>query len=142
LANGLLPVLGEKVAEPDEGASMLRKPETKSTEHTLKHARRLRQDMTGPERILWGELRGKRFAGWTFRRQAPLGHYIVDFLCRPIRLVIEIDGDSHIGRFEQDQSRQEWLHSQGYSVVRFSNDDVLKELDSVLAAIERILPHP
>jgi very-short-patch-repair endonuclease len=105
----------------------------------FQRARRLRSEMTGPERILWSELRDRRFAGWKFRRQVPLGPYVVDFYCHNLRLIIEIDGDSHIDRFQQDQAREDWLRLQGYSILRSSNDDVLKDLDNILAALERFI---
>jgi very-short-patch-repair endonuclease len=79
--------------------------------------------MTVSERRLWSHLRRRQVEGWKFRRQAPIGDYIVDFLCIAAKLVVELDGSSHNEtRSEYDQCRQEWLESQGYTVLRFSSD--------------------
>lgn len=81
-------------------------------------ARELRNGATMPERILWRQLaRGQ--AGAKFSRQMPLGPYFADFLCRELRLVIELDGPSHDLRPEHDATRDAWMHSQGYRVLRF-----------------------
>ncbi len=101
-------------------------------------ARELRRSMTLPEGLLWQALR-KRPNGLKFRRQHPLAPYIVDFYCPISRLVIEIDGESHgMGeRAAHDARRDRWLNEQGLTVVRFSVGDVLRNLDSVVAAIVR-----
>ena len=89
-----------------------------------KRARALRNNMTGTERRLWAHLRGRRLEGWKFRRQHPIGEYIVDFYCPAARLVIELDGYSH--SFDQqiayDEARQRWLEFQDYKVLRFASD--------------------
>jgi very-short-patch-repair endonuclease len=83
----------------------------------------MRNNMTVSEQRLWSHLRRRQVEGWKFRRQAPIGDYIVDFLCIAAKLVVELDGSSHDEtRFEYDQRRQEWLESQGYKVLRFSSD--------------------
>lgn len=100
-------------------------------------ADRLRKRMTLPERILWKKLRAKRFHGIRFRRQAPIGKYIVDFLCREAMLVIEVDGGYHYreGSREYDENRTAFLESKRLQVVRFSNEQVRTNLDWVLTRI-------
>src|SRR4051794_2359019 len=85
---------------------------------TLAKARRLRGDMTEAEKRIWYLLRRKQFGGLTFRRQAQIGHYIVDFACLPIRLVIELDGGQHDANAAEDAKRTACLESQGYRVLR------------------------
>lgn len=98
-------------------------------------ARELRQPQTPAEQILWRCLRNSQLDGMKFRRQHPIGRFIVDFYCAQTRLVIEIDGDSHAEQVEYDQMRTNRLESQGYRVIRFTNIDVLKNLDTVLKEI-------
>jgi very-short-patch-repair endonuclease len=98
-------------------------------------ARRLRKEMTIPERLLWGELRGGRLIGLKFRRQHPIDHYIADFYCEAHRLVIELDGDSHIGSAAYDKRRESDLQNQKLRVIRLANEDVIQDLESVLKAI-------
>ena len=102
------------------------------------NARRLRREMTGPEKRLWAKLRGHRLAGIQFRRQAPLGNYIVDFVTHAAKLVVELDGDQHgqPAALAKDQTRDTWLASNGYRVLRFSNWQVMNETESVLLTIE------
>jgi very-short-patch-repair endonuclease len=109
-----------------------------------RHARQLRADMTDAERRLWWRLRGQQLGGHRFRRQVPLGPYIVDFACLAQRLVIELDGGQHDEQAEQDAVRTAWLEAQGYRVLRFWNPDVLGETDNVVEAIWLALarPHP
>ena len=95
--------------------------------------------MTDAERKLWYHVRGARLQGFTFRRQVPLGKYVVDFLCERQRLVVELDGGQHADRLEHDESRTQWLGAQGYSVVRFWNNDVLANIEGVLEVISREL---
>ena len=88
-------------------------------------ARSLRQNATEVERKLWSHLRKKQIGGLRFRRQHPLGPYIVDFFCGSARLVVELDGDQH-GEDQNeayDQKRTLWIEAQGYRVVRFSNSE-------------------
>jgi very-short-patch-repair endonuclease len=104
-----------------------------------KHARYLRQNMTVTERRLWLKLRGRQLDGWKFRRQHPIGEYVVDFYCPAARLVIELDGASHDreDRFDYGQRRQAWLESQCYKVLRFSADDPAQDyLDGVWDTID------
>ncbi|TAN72272.1 MAG: DUF559 domain-containing protein [Gallionella sp.] len=98
-------------------------------------AKELRGNMTDAERLLWYHLRAHRLSGMKFKRQQPLGDYIVDFVCFGARLVIEVDGGQHLDNM-QDQRRDTWLRSQGFEVLRFWNNEVLEQTDAVL---ERVL---
>jgi very-short-patch-repair endonuclease len=97
--------------------------------------RQLRRKLTGPERRLWSTLRSRRAAKLKVRRQYPIGPYVVDFVCPEHRVIIELDGDSHIGRADYDRERQSRLESAGYRVLRVGNDDVVNDLDAVLRGI-------
>jgi very-short-patch-repair endonuclease len=98
-------------------------------------ARRLRRNATIHERCLWDRLRKRQVAGCRFRRQVPLGNYIVDFVCYERRLIVEVDGAFHNQQREKDATRSAWLESQGYQVLRFWNSDVLDDIDGVLEGI-------
>ena len=98
-------------------------------------ARRLRKEMTDAERALWARLRRRQLNGFPFRRQYPLGRYIVDFVCLAQRLVIELDGGQHSVQQDYDAKRTAWLEKQGYRVIRFWDNDVLLETDTVVASI-------
>ena len=100
-------------------------------------ARKLRKQSTFPEKLLWGSLRDGQLAHVKFRRQHPIGPYVADFYCHTAQLIIELDGDSHDGRAAEDRKSEVYLNSKGYRVMRFLNDDVLQDLDSVLIAIAR-----
>jgi very-short-patch-repair endonuclease len=102
------------------------------------NARALRQNMTDAERRLWRELR-RDSLGVKFRRQIPIGSYIVDFACLQRRLIIEVDGGQHL-ESPEDLQRDAWLRNQGYRVLRFWNHDVLRNLEGVLAVIAAALP--
>ena len=95
--------------------------------------------MTDAEQRLWYHLRARRFLGWKFRRQVPLGNYIADFLCEESRVIIEVDGGQHAERMELDLQRTEWMRAQGYTVIRFWNNDVLTNIDGVLATLSPAL---
>ena len=99
----------------------------------------LRSGMTDAERRIWYYLRASRFHGWKFRRQVPLGSYIVDFLCESARLIVELDGGQHAEQARPDAERTRWLEQRGYRVVRFWNNDVLGNTSGVLEAIREIL---
>jgi len=100
------------------------------------NARELRQLQTPMERRLWNRLCKRQFFGLHFRRQHPVGHYIVDFYCAKYSLIVEVDGESHHYQVEYDETRTEWLKSQGYDVLRFTNEEVLRNLEGVLTAIQ------
>jgi very-short-patch-repair endonuclease len=99
-------------------------------------ARELRRKPTLPEGLLWQALKS-RPNGLKFRRQHPIGWYIVDFFCSAARLVVEVDGASHSmgNRPEHDERRDAWLRAQGFHVIRFAATDVMKDLGSVVTAI-------
>ncbi len=101
-------------------------------------ARGLRRDPTAAERTFWTVLEPWHANGWHWRRQTPIGPYVVDFVCKRIRLVIEIDGDSHYTEAGQryDAARTAYLGERGYSVLRFSNEDALtSDLHEVLREV-------
>ena len=101
----------------------------------LNNAKTLRSKQTEAEQRLWYHLRAHRFLGLKFKRQKPMGRYIVDFVCLEQRLIIEIDGGQHSEQVHYDQRRDAWLRSQGYTVLRFWNNDVMQQLESVLEQI-------
>ena len=100
-------------------------------------AKSMRSEMTDAERVLWSQLRAHRLNGLSFRRQVPVGSFIVDFVCHERRLIIELDGGQHASDREarHDQMRQAWLNTKGYRVLRFWNSDVLRHRESVLETI-------
>ena len=98
-------------------------------------ARRLRRDQTDAERALWFRLRDRRLNGMKFRRQMPIRSYVVDFCCEAARLVVELDGGQHVERAPEDTERTAELERYGYLVLRFWNNDVLSNIDGVLATI-------
>jgi very-short-patch-repair endonuclease len=100
-------------------------------------ARRLRHEATPPEQLLWSVLRGRRLAGLKFRRQEPLGQYIVDFVCPEKNLIVELDGSSHEEKRVHDEVRTAWLVSHGYRVLRVLNRDVSEDLEAVARYIAR-----
>ncbi len=106
---------------------------------TLAQARKLRQDQTDAEQLLWQELRGSQLEGLKFRRQYPIGRFIVDFYCSEKKLVIEVDGDKHFApkQMDYDAARTAWLEEQGLRVARVTNDEVMDNLDAVLEWIAR-----
>ena len=98
-------------------------------------ARQLRRNSTGPEKALWTLLRNRGLGSLKFRRQHPMGPFVVDYVCIEKMLVVEVDGDSHIGTARYDLERQQYLEQQGFRVLRVGNDDVLRDLDTVARAI-------
>ena len=98
-------------------------------------ARLLRRNPTDAERALWKHLRFRQINGCKIRRQQPIGHYIVDFVCLEKRLVIELDGGHHSQQVEYDLARSTWLEEQGFKVLRFWNNQVLNEIEAVKSAI-------
>jgi very-short-patch-repair endonuclease len=100
-------------------------------------AKKLRQEMTLSEVLLWNELSGKKMHGFDFDRQRPIDNYIVDFFCKELKLAIEIDCDSHDYKFEDDKVRQRKLESLGVHFLRFPDIDVKKDMNNVLREIEQ-----
>jgi len=103
------------------------------------NARRLRRRLTDAERALWRNLRDRQLDGHKFRRQHPLGRFVVDFVCLEEKLVVELDGGQHALQKNADAARTAWLNREGYRVLRFWNNEVLRNTDGVLAEILRIL---
>ncbi|HEV2549461.1 MAG TPA: endonuclease domain-containing protein [Stellaceae bacterium] len=97
-------------------------------------ARRLRTTPTDAEIRLWSRLRGKQLKAYRFRRQHPMGPYVVDFFCADAKLVVEVDGGQHADS-KSDDARTRWLEARGYRVIRFWNNDVLANTEGVLLAI-------
>jgi very-short-patch-repair endonuclease len=104
-------------------------------------ARTLRQNMSSAERRLWYLLRRKQLDGFRFRRQQPIGSFIVDFVCLKERLVIELDGGSHTETQGYDEVRTAWLEAKGFRVLRFWNNDVLGNQEAVIDRILEVLEH-
>ena len=102
-------------------------------------ARELRKQGTPAEIKLWQNLSKRQLHGFKFSRQIPIGPYFADFVCRSAKLVIEVDGPSHDLQVEYDCARTELIEAQGYRVIRFSNMDVLQNLEDVLGTIGRAL---
>ena len=96
--------------------------------------------MTEPEKKLWFELRAKRFHGIKFRRQNVVGHYIADFYSRDVMMIIEIDGETHAFRQEYDRVRELHFNGLGYQVIRFTNNEVMRNLEGVLTMIGLACP--
>lgn len=105
-------------------------------------ARRLRRQPTDAEVRLWQYLRRRQLAGCRFRRQYPVGPYIVDFACLEPRLVVEVDGGQHAAALEYDRHRSAFLASRGYRVLRYWNNQVLHETAAVVADIAQYLSSP
>ena len=101
----------------------------------IRLARNLRQRPVPAEAILWQALRNRALAGYKFRRQHPIGPYVVDFACAACKLVIELDGVSHLGQERGDERRSELLRREGWCVLRFWNTEIYEELDPVKEAI-------
>jgi len=100
-----------------------------------RHARSMRKEMPEPERRLWLELRAQRLLGVKFRRQKVIGQYIADFAANQPKLVIELDGDSHASQVDYDATRTRFLENEGYAVIRFTNRDVMSNMEGVLHVI-------
>jgi len=99
-------------------------------------ARNLRNNSTLSEMLLWEYLKGKQMRGFDFHRQKPIDNFIVDFFCSELMLAIEIDGDSHDWKAEEDEQRQKRLESLGVRFLRFQDIDVKQNMDGILKVIE------
>ncbi len=102
-------------------------------------AKDLRHRSTDAELLLWKRLRNRSIDDVKFRRQQPIGPYVVDFVCMERRLVIEVDGGQHTEQLERDEARTAYLKSKGYRVLRYWNNEVLGQTESVLEAIHEAL---
>jgi very-short-patch-repair endonuclease len=118
-------------------------PHTQVDEIQRVRAKQLRRAMTRAETLLWRHLKAHRLASLGFRRQSPMGNYIADFVAHSCKLVVEVDGESHDFEscFRQDNRRDKWFASRGYRVLRFTNDDVMKNLEGVVIAIGQAAEH-
>jgi len=132
----LLPGTGRGTAEGGGGGA----PQTRRPEVTT--ARKLRRDMSLPEVLLWQRLRGK--VGVKFRRQHPIGNYVVDFYCREAALAIEIDGEAHSrgDRPVRDDRRDAFLKENGYQVLHIPASEVLADADRVATSIASLVARP
>ena len=111
-----------------------------SNKHVI--AKVLRRNFTETEKAIWKHLKAKQMEGYKFRRQEPIGSYIVDFVCHEKRIVIEVDGGQHSLDRQRDYERDQWLKGQGYEVLRFWNNEVLTNVEGVLEVIRDSLNHP
>lgn len=102
-------------------------------------ARRMRQAPTAAEELLWERLRGRRLGGFKFRRQHPIGRFVVDFFCPQAHLVVEVDGAIHMGREEEDSARTALLQSLNLRILRFKNEAVQRQTEQVLETIAQTL---
>lgn len=105
-------------------------------------AKQLRRDATPAETLLWHQLRNRQLGGHKFRRQQPIGPYIVDFVCPELKLVVELDGGQHAETHSRDQARIAYLESSGFTVLRFWNNAVFENLEGVLTVIADFTPPP
>ncbi len=115
----------------------------KMQSHNLtQNARLLRKQSTDTEKLLWSRLRAKQIISCKFRRQQPIGNYIVDFVCFSEKLIIELDGGQHAIQKNKDKERDNWLCKEGFTVLRFWNNEVIENLEGVLDVISRHLMSP
>jgi very-short-patch-repair endonuclease len=132
-----------KRSKNERGARGARR--TDGSHSPVARARALRVNITDAERKLWYALRDRRFVGYKFRRQVPIGPYIADFICYSARLVIEADGGQH-NESKVDARRDRWFAQNGFRVLRFWNNDILRNLEGVLTlileALQQESPHP
>lgn len=105
--------------------------------HLLDHAKTLRTRQTDAEQRLWYHLRAHRFMNLKFKRQKPMGRYIVDFICHESWLIVEVDGGQHQENAAYDRERDFWLQEQGYTILRFWNHEVMQQIEEVLEAIRQ-----
>jgi len=107
----------------------------RTTPKIFGRAKQLHREMTPAEAKLWAHLRAHRMGGVHFRNQHAIGNYIVDFCAHRKKLIIELDGSQHLEQEEYDTERTEFLKTKGYKVLRFWNNDVMNDIDSVLTVI-------
>ncbi len=109
----------------------------------LQNAKSLRSNQTDAEQKLWYHLRAHRFMGLKFKRQKPIGRYIADFICVEQKLIVELDGGQHADQTAYDTERDGWLRGEGYTVLRFWNNEVMQGMEGVLERIRLTLsPDP
>jgi very-short-patch-repair endonuclease len=112
-------------------------PHAVVSEQQRSRAKRLRTAMTRAETLLWRYIKARRIDGLLFRRQVPIHKYIADFICYSHHLIVELDGESHDfeARVQRDAERDTWFVSEGYTVLRFTNEEVLTNLSGVIETI-------
>ena len=120
----------------------MRKIKPTYTRKALERAKTLRQEQTDAEGLLWCYLSGKQLAGYKFRRQQPIGPYIVDFVCMSQKLVIELDGSQHAEQHTCDERRDDYLRGKGYKILRFWNNEVFQSCMAVLDTVYQALVDP
>jgi very-short-patch-repair endonuclease len=108
----------------------------------VEFAKSMRREMTEPEKRLWHQLRAKRFEGTKFRRQNVVGKYIADFYSRATMVIIEVDGNTHGFQHDYDIVREKYLHGLGFNVIRFTNSEVMTNMEGVLTMIALQLSPP
>ena len=131
---GLFAVLNYNLAMPVKNIN----PGQKVTKEKLQRAKELRRNMTPAEKILWNELRANKL-GVHFRRQQVIAGFIVDFYCHKFALAVEVDGDIHDLQQEEDERREKVLNEMGLRVVRFGNDEVVRNLSVVVGRIRELV---
>jgi very-short-patch-repair endonuclease len=104
-------------------------------QRTIAVARQLRLENVPAEKLMWRVLRNRALGGFKFRRQHPIGPYFADFSCVECKIVVELDGETHLGREAPDRDRTKWMEAEGWQVLRFWNNEVYDELESVKEAI-------
>jgi very-short-patch-repair endonuclease len=114
----------------------------KADAKTRARAKALRRELTDAERILWSRLKGRQLRNWQFRVQHPYSPYIADFVCAPLKLIIEVDGATHASVEERahDERRRAFLEARGWTILRFWNREIYTNLHGVLETILRRLP--
>lgn len=107
-------------------------------------AKELRKNSTEAENLLWRHLKAKRLEGLKFRRQEQIGRFIADFVCYERGIIVEADGGQHAVETEKDEERTQWLNSQGFTVLRFWNNEILTNIEGVLEVIRLkcVIPTP
>ncbi|MBA3577994.1 MAG: endonuclease domain-containing protein [Sphingomonas sp.] len=130
-----------KVPLPPEGGRGVGERGQRLKKVVRQRARSMRSQQTDAEHRLWQVLRAKRLAGYKFKRQLPIDHYIVDFACLNERLIVEADGGQH-SESPHDRSRDAYLQKQGFRVLRFWNNDIFNNEEGVLRSILNALEHP
>jgi very-short-patch-repair endonuclease len=112
-------------------------PHAVVSEQQRHRAKRLRSTMTRAETLLWRYIKARHLDGLSFRRQVPMRRYIADFVSHSHRLIVELDGESHDfeSRIQSDAERDAWFVSQGYTVLRFTNEQILTNLEGVVDTI-------
>ncbi len=135
--NAPLPHGGEKKNQAGKKAPLPQGEGLGRGDTQLEFAKYLRSHQTDAEQRLWYHLRAHRFMNFKFKRQLPIGRYIVDFVCLEYRLIIEADGGQH--NDETDQLRDAWIKAQGFTILRFWNHDILQQTEAVLESIRNKL---